>query len=115
MSNKEPFIQHITNGFSFKGVFITTSAAMLDGEPLAGAQVKTAAKTRNRRDLIAVATGTGKTKTLQALAKQLSQKEVPVLLMDIKEGLSGIATASEGHEKINERHDKIAIPFKKHK
>jgi DNA helicase HerA-like ATPase len=65
----------------------------------------------NRHGLIAGATGTGKTKTLQVLAENLSEKGVPVLLMDIKGDLSGIAQPSPGHPKIDERMKKIGLPF----
>jgi DNA helicase HerA-like ATPase len=65
----------------------------------------------NRHGLIAGATGTGKTKTLQVLAENLSEKGIPVLLMDIKGDLSGLAKPSPGHAKIDERHEKIGLPF----
>ncbi|MCL4134015.1 UNVERIFIED_CONTAM: hypothetical protein GTU68_030499 [Idotea baltica] len=65
----------------------------------------------NRHGLIAGATGTGKTKTLQILAEQLSQAGVPSLLMDVKGDLSGIGMPSDGHPKIDERHEKIGLPF----
>ena len=65
----------------------------------------------NRHGLIAGATGTGKTKTLQVLAENLSDKGIPVLLMDLKGDLSGIAQPSPGHPKIDERHAKIGLPF----
>jgi len=75
------------------------------------ALVKIPLKTMNRHGLIAGATGTGKTKTLQILAENLSDKGIPVLLMDMKGDLSGIAKPSPGHPKIDERHDAIGIPF----
>ena len=84
---------------------------MLEGETLTNALVKIPLKTMNRHGLIAGATGTGKTKSLQVLAENLSEKGVPVLLMDMKGDLSGIAEPSPGHEKIDERHEKIGIPF----
>jgi DNA helicase HerA-like ATPase len=65
----------------------------------------------NRHGLIAGATGTGKTKTLQVIAENLSEKGIPVLLMDLKGDLSGIAQPSPGHPKIDERHEKIGLPF----
>ena len=68
-------------------------------------------KLANRHGLIAGATGTGKTKTLQVLAENLSEKGIPVLLMDIKGDLSGLAKPSPGHAKIDERHEKIGLPF----
>ena len=64
---------------------------MLDGEPIEGADVFLPFKTMNRHGLIAGATGTGKTKTLQMISEALSDASVPVLLMDIKGDLSGIA------------------------
>ncbi|GAK96261.1 hypothetical protein JCM19294_1774 [Nonlabens tegetincola] len=90
-------------------------AAMLDGEAITGSHVKIPLKTMNRHGLIAGATGTGKTKTLQIIAEQLSQQGVPSLLMDIKGDLSGIAAESPGHPKIDERHEKIGLDFKKRK
>jgi len=65
----------------------------------------------NRHGLIAGATGTGKTKTLQILAENLSQKGVPVLLMDVKGDLSGIAKEADGEAFLHERHKKIGFPF----
>ena len=86
-------------------------AAMLDEEAVTNALVKIPLKTLNRHGLIAGATGTGKTKTLQVLAENLSDKGIPVLLMDLKGDLSGLAQPSPGHAKIDERHAKIGIPF----
>jgi len=114
MSRKEDFIAQITSGYETKGDFITLGAAMLDGDTLADAQVKIPLKTLNRHGLIAGATGTGKTKTLQVLAENLSNQGIPVLLMDLKGDLSGLAQPSPGHPKIDERHAKIGIPFVPH-
>ncbi len=111
MGNKETFFKHITEANTTKGDFIPVGAAMLDGETITGAHVKIPLKTMNRHGLIAGATGTGKTKSLQVLAENLSDKGIPVLLMDIKGDLSGIAQPSPGHVKIDERHEKIGLPF----
>ncbi len=111
MADKQVFFDHITAGNTFKGDSITMGAAMLDGETITNALVKIPLKTLNRHGLIAGATGTGKTKTLQVLAENLSEKGIPVLLMDMKGDLSGIAQPSPGHPKIDERHEKIGIPF----
>jgi len=111
MSRKDDFFNHITEGNKSKGDYITLGSAMLDGETITNAFVNVPLKTLNRHGLIAGATGTGKTKTLQVLAENLSDKGIPVLLMDIKGDLSGLAQPSPGHAKIDERHDKIGLPF----
>ncbi|RDY60742.1 helicase HerA-like domain-containing protein [Flagellimonas nanhaiensis] len=111
MDRKEKFFEHIEKGYTTKGDFITVGAGMLNGEAVTNALVKIPLKTLNRHGLIAGATGTGKTKTLQVLAENLSEKGIPVLLMDLKGDLSGIAQPSPGHPKIDERHEKIGLPF----
>lgn len=111
MSKREAFIEHINQGYRFKGKYITLGAALLDGEVLAEAPVKIPLKTLNRHGLIAGATGTGKTVTLQVLAENLSEHGVPVLMMDIKGDLSGIAQSGEEKPFITERHQKMGIPY----
>ncbi|MBC2839686.1 helicase HerA-like domain-containing protein [Robiginitalea sp. SC105] len=111
MSSAESFREHIETGYQCKGDFITVGAAMLNGEALTGAHVNIPLKTMNRHGLIAGATGTGKTKTLQVLAENLSLKGVPVLLMDLKGDLSGLAKPSPGHPKIDERMAQIGLDF----
>ena len=111
MGQKEDFFEYINNGYKTKGDFICLGAAMLGEETITDALVKIPLKTLNRHGLIAGATGTGKTKTLQVLAENLSEKGIPVLLMDIKGDLSGLAQPSPGHSKIDERHAKIGFGF----
>ena len=111
MADKAKFIEDINQGYTFKGSSITLGGAMLDKVAQTNSLIKIPLKMMNRHGLIAGATGSGKTKTLQILAEQLSANSVPVLLMDIKGDLSGIAAASAGHPKIDERHEKIGIPF----
>lgn len=111
MPNKEKFIAEIAQGYTFKGSSIILGGAMLNGECITNSLVKVPLKTLNRHGLIAGATGSGKTKTLQILAEQLSRVGVPSLLMDVKGDLSGIAVPSAGHPKIDERHARIGIPF----
>ncbi|MCL5245122.1 DUF853 domain-containing protein [Cellulophaga sp. 20_2_10] len=111
MSTKEKFLADIEKGYTTKGDFITMGAGIVDGETVTNAFVKIPLKTLNRHGLIAGATGTGKTKTLQVLAENLSEKGVPVLLMDLKGDLSGLAQPSPGHPKIDERQAKIGLPF----
>ena len=111
MADTTAFINAIQKGYTFKGESITLGAGMLDGQVHSEAKIKIPLKTINRHGLIAGATGTGKTKTLQVFAENLSQQGIPVLLMDIKGDLSGLAAASPGHAKIDERHEAIKIPF----
>ncbi len=107
MANKEAFLESIQNGYTFKGEHLKLGCAILDGEVITGADVHLPLKTLNRHGLIAGATGTGKTKTLQIIAEGLSDASVPVLLMDIKGDLSGIAAAGASNAKIEERYQKI--------
>lgn len=111
MPSQEDFFAHIEKGYATKGDYITMGAAMLSGGAIKQAFVKVPLKTLNRHGLIAGATGTGKTKTLQVLAENLSDKGIPVLLMDLKGDLSGLAQPSPGHPKIDERHEQIGMPF----
>ncbi len=111
MERKEAFTTHITQGYACKGDHIILGGAMYEGESIPGAFVKVPLKTMNRHGLIAGATGTGKTKSLQIISEHLSEKGVPVLLMDVKGDLSGIAMPGEEKSFITERHEKIGLPY----
>jgi len=110
-TTKDQFITDITEGYSFEGKAIQLGAAMYEGDVQTNTIVNLPLKMFNRHGLIAGATGTGKTKTMQVIAEQLSASGVPVMLIDIKGDLSGIAKPSPGHPKIDERHEKIGFPF----
>lgn len=112
MSLQEEFAEHIHAGYDFKGEHIVLGTAIFEGKPLPQTLIKAPLKTFNRHGLIAGATGTGKTKTLQVIAEQLSHAGVPCLLMDIKGDLSGIAAAGTANPKIEERHAHIGIEWK---
>ncbi len=105
------FEDTIRQGYTFKGPSFVLGGAMKDEASVPDCLVRVPLKTLNRHGLIAGATGTGKTKTLQGFAEALSRNGVPVLLMDIKGDLSGLAQPSDGHPKIDERHARIGIPF----
>ncbi len=111
MADSTKFIKTITDGYTRKGDYILLGAALLDGVPQKEAQVKLPLKTLNRHGLIAGATGTGKTITLQVIAENMCAKGIPVLLMDLKGDLSGIAKAGITNPKIEERHAALGIPF----
>ncbi|MFJ3489451.1 helicase HerA-like domain-containing protein [Leifsonia aquatica] len=77
--------------------------ALVNGDPLADVPVRIPLAMTNRHGLVAGATGTGKTKTLQVLAEQLAAAGVPVFAADIKGDLSGIAVPGESSDKLLER------------
>lgn len=112
MATAEQFLDKIKEGYTFKGESATLGIGVFDGQPIAGAIVKLPLKTMNRHGLIAGATGTGKTKTLQVISEALSDASVPVLLMDIKGDLSGIAAAGTTNDKITDRCQKAGIEYK---
>lgn len=112
MPDSTQFLEKVKTGYSFKGECFKIGGAMLEGAVVPGADVLIPLKTMNRHGLIAGATGTGKTKTLQVLAEGLSDASVPVMLMDIKGDLSGIAAAGTVNEKITDRCQKLGLDFK---
>ncbi|NOT51993.1 MAG: DUF853 family protein [Chitinophagaceae bacterium] len=112
MTDNIKFLETVKSGYTFKGESFKLGCAVLDGNAISGADVLVPFKTMNRHGLIAGATGTGKTKTLQVLAEGLSDASVPVLLMDIKGDLSGIAAAGTVNDKIAERCQKLTIEYK---
>ncbi len=107
----EQFAATIKSGYTFKGDSVKMGIGMLDGQPVSGADVCLSLKTLNRHGLIAGATGTGKTKTLQLISEFLSDNSVPVVLMDIKGDLSGVAAAGTVNDKITDRAAKIGIEY----
>lgn len=112
MSVKEEFSQEIQKNYQYKGDKIVLGKAKLNGEVLTDAEISVALKTMNRHGLIAGATGTGKTKSLQILAEQLSLKGVPSLLMDIKGDLSGIARPGNADDKgVQERQSLLGLDY----
>ncbi|RRO19899.1 DUF853 family protein [Saccharopolyspora rhizosphaerae] len=95
--------QQIASGYRTGGAAVDLGAVVVDGEADAQAQVRIPLATLNRHGLVAGATGTGKTKTLQLLAEQLSEAGVPVVLADVKGDLSGLARPGETGDKITAR------------
>ncbi|MEO7960090.1 MAG: helicase HerA-like domain-containing protein, partial [Ginsengibacter sp.] len=112
MANKDAFTDQVNKGYSFKGDTIVIGAGILDGEVISEAVISVPLSTLNRHGLLAGATGTGKTKSFQMIAEGLSNNSVPVLLMDIKGDLSGIAAAGTVNDKIIERYMKMNLTWK---
>jgi len=111
MEAKEKFIEEIKSAYTFTGDYITLGGTLYNGECVNNLFINIPLKTLNRHGLIAGATGTGKTKTLQIICEQLSLKSVPVLVMDVKGDLSGIAKPGINNSKIEERHKKIGVAY----
>ncbi len=111
MDKRAQFLEEIGNAYTFKGESIILGAPKYNQEVLTDTFIRIPLKTLNRHGLIAGATGTGKTKTLQIIIEQLSGKGVPSLVMDIKGDLSGVAVPGDSNPKIEERNNAIGIPF----
>ncbi len=103
----EEIAETITKGYAFDSTCIELGAAMIDGEVVTDAKVRVPLSMMNRHGLVAGATGTGKTKTLQLIAEQLSNNGVPVFLADIKGDLSGLLDPGEANPKVDERAQKV--------
>ena len=112
MADQKSFADVIQKGYHFQGEHFLLGVAMQDGNLAKGSNIFLPLKTMNRHGLIAGATGTGKTKTLQVIAEGLSDASVPVLLMDIKGDLSGIAAMGAINDKIKERYSNAGVEFK---
>jgi DNA double-strand break repair helicase HerA and related ATPase len=111
MPSQEEFLETVKNGYTFKGENVKLGRAMLDGNVVDNADIFLPLKTMNRHGLIAGATGTGKTKTLQLISEFLSDASVPVLLLDIKGDLSGLAAEGALNNSIDERCKLLNVTY----
>ncbi|MFE7134786.1 helicase HerA-like domain-containing protein [Streptomyces sp. NPDC057638] len=102
-----PPAREIATGYTFAGPAVDMGALLWEGAPLAEAPVRIPLSMLNRHGLVAGATGTGKTKTLQLIAEQLSTAGVPVFLADIKGDLSGIAAPGTESDRVRERATQV--------
>lgn len=100
--------REVLDGYAYAGGTLPLGA-LLEGEvggeatPVTAVQVGFALRMLNRHGLVAGATGTGKTKTLQGMAEGLARQGVPVFLADIKGDLSGLAVAATPSDALHER------------
>jgi DNA helicase HerA-like ATPase len=104
-------VASIRDGYAMEGA-VLEMGALVNGEAMPDVPVRIPIAMTNRHGLVAGATGTGKTKTLQVLAEQLSAAGVPVFAADIKGDLSGIAVAGSAGEKLLTRTKGIGQDWK---
>ncbi len=95
--------QHIAGGYAVDGAALELGSVIVDGTVDPKARVRIPLATLNRHGLVAGATGTGKTKSLQVMAEQLSAAGVPVLMADVKGDLSGLSKPGEPGERVTQR------------
>jgi hypothetical protein len=95
--------QQIAAGYATQGAALELGSVVVDGACDPTAQVRIPLATVNRHGLVAGATGTGKTKTLQVIAEQLSAAGVPVMMADVKGDLSGLSRPGEAGDKTQQR------------
>src|SRR5690349_19535218 len=95
--------QQIAAGYATTGQALDLGSIVVSGAVDPAAQVRIPLAMMNRHGLVAGATGTGKTKTLQVIAEQLSAAGVPVMMADVKGDLSGLARAGEAGERVTQR------------
>ncbi len=108
---KSLFTAAINKSYNTPNPSIYLGAGLLDGEIIADAKVSLPLRMMNRHGLIAGATGSGKTRTLQVIAEQLSDAGVPVFLSDIKGDLSGLAKSGQTNPKLEERAQALGFKF----
>ncbi len=109
MAEKAKFIQDLNSRYTPKGEHIILGKGIYNNEVVPEVNVTLPLKTINRHGLIAGATGTGKTKTVQVFAEQLSHAGIPSLVLDIKGDFSGIAQPGERNSIIEERYGKTQL------
>jgi hypothetical protein len=99
----------LREGYAFDAPAVTFGAGMEGDDAHAGAQIRVPLAMMNRHGLVAGATGTGKTKTLQVLAEQLSDAGVPVFISDIKGDISGLAAPAALNDKLSGRAQSVGF------
>jgi DNA helicase HerA-like ATPase len=106
------FADMLAEGYGFKDPALTLGAALEAGTVHPEPKVRVPVAMMNRHGLVAGATGTGKTRTLQLLTEQLSAHGVPVFVADIKGDLSGLAVPGESNDRIAGRAQQLAYEWR---
>ncbi|MFJ9365654.1 helicase HerA-like domain-containing protein [Nocardia sp. NPDC101769] len=106
----EAAAQEIAAGYAMEGPALELGAVIVGDTVHPDARVRIPMKTMNRHGLVTGATGTGKTKTVQGIAEQLSAAGVPVVLADIKGDLSGLAQRGQANDKLLARARETGDP-----
>lgn len=96
-------VRTVTEGYATDGAALELGALVVEDRGVPEAQVRIPLSVLNRHGLVAGATGTGKTKTLQLMAEQLSAQGVPVFVADVKGDLSGLAAPGEASDRVAAR------------
>lgn len=109
--DKQKFTQAINQSYIFKTPSIYLGAGVCDGNILADAKVNLSLRMMTRHGLVTGATGSGKTRTLQLIAEQLSAAGVSVFMPDMKGDLSGIAKEAASNPKIEERSSALGMQY----
>ena len=112
MADATEFASRITSAYGAEGLVVGLGRGVLEGEVLADAVVQLPAAMCNRHGLIAGATGTGKTKTLQLLAEQLSGIGVPVFAADVKGDLTGLLKPGEAGDRVTARAAELGVEYR---
>lgn len=109
--SREKFVESITKSYTTPLPSIYLGAGVFQGEIVGAAKVNLPLRMMNRHGLVTGATGSGKTRTLQLIAEQLSAAGVPVFMPDMKGDISGMANAGSTNDKINERAKALEMNY----
>jgi DNA helicase HerA-like ATPase len=110
-TSAEEFVSRIAKAYASEGEAVDLGRGMLDGTTYPEAAVRLPAAMCNRHGLIAGATGTGKTKTLQLITEQLSAMGVPVFVADVKGDLTGLSQPGTVNDKVQQRVDDLQVEW----
>jgi uncharacterized protein len=111
MAVNDAFRTEMTAGYAFDEPVVVLGSPIIGDEVLPEVRVQIPLSRINRHGLIAGATGTGKTKTLQLITEQLSAQGVPVFVADVKGDVSGLAEPAEADGPAEARMGELGLPF----